>query len=398
MRLHRVSHKIEQDAPISKKNLEENTPVGFRARKVRKSTSRGINLLKIMQVCLLIFLSLIALRFALNDQNNKPVRPEVNHFATSLSPYVVPGYRTVPHGRSACQIRTSPISERECEKRTFSAERKFNNTLQERKLDLQELQKQHDKAVFVSEGIMLGIRPLRLFNYKKALESAEQMIIKSNYSFQNPEETTVLIKNLHHILFEGLPLEGQPGVYRTNWMAVTELTPDGTPMRDKLLRKAEQIGSMRDIAILQESFLKFNDGFFVGLSRLNTEELKVFKKLMTICPPPEQIEYEMLKFVHSLKDLASNGTSAIDLACFAHCELGRIHAFPDGNGRLGRIVVNALLKRGGEKELVFPDINLYGRASLEEMKNPGAFKRYVIQAIAWTKANSQALDLEVNEI
>ncbi len=91
--------------------------------------------------------------------------------------------------------------------------------------------------------------------------------------------------------------------------------------------------------------------------------------------------------------MATNGTSLLDISCFAHCELGRIHPFSDAHGREGRILLLALLK----EELVISDIYAYGQAALEEMKHPGAFKRFVIEALAWTKAHRQELDLEINE-
>lgn len=380
------------------REIPKGAPARFRWRRVHRCAPEGCSFLKIAMVVLVILgLCMVASRIVLSQRSVKPYRPASNHFANSLSPYVIPGYRTLPHGRTACQLGTPPISEKECRVRAAREERILNNTLIQHRLDLVKLQEENDKAVHTSGGIMLGMRPVRLANYKRALEHAEKVIIQRHFSFQNPEQTIALVKTLNRIICEGLPLDGEPGVYRTYWNAVTELA--GPSMKERLLNKASHLGTKRDVEIIQNSLIKFKDGFSTGLSRLNQEELTVFKKFMTICPPPEEIEGEMLAFAHALKEMAVNGTAAIDIGCFVHCELGRIHPFSDGQGREGRGLLVALLKRGGvmNGELVFSDINQYAQASLDEMKHPGAFKRFVMEALNWTKAHRLELDLEVNE-
>ncbi len=211
------------------REVPKGTPARFRGRRVQPCTPEGCSLLKITVVALLI-LGLILVPVAILLQPYaKPSRPTANHFATSLSPYVVPGFRTLPHGRAACRIQTPPISERTCLKRAARLEKVFNNTLVQNGLNLEKLQEQNDKSVLITEGVMLGMRPLRIANYKKALEYAEKVIVRDSSFLQDPARTIQVLKNLNRIISEGLPQEDKPGNYRTHWQAVTDLIP-GTSM------------------------------------------------------------------------------------------------------------------------------------------------------------------------
>jgi hypothetical protein len=203
-----------------------------------------------------------------------------------------------------------------------------------------------------------------------------------------------MIKTLHRILNEGLPDDPTPGVFRTIGNAVTYFAgPDFAKLN---LAKIKQIGTAHEIEVYQNSLPKLKNGFNKGLTLLNEEELAVFKKIMVICPMPDQIEPLMLQYALKLKELESNATEAIDIGCFAHCEIGKIHPFRDSQGRIGRVLLLSLFRKGGEGELVIPDKGVYGKASLDEMDHPGTFKKYVIETLAWTKAHRNALDLVVN--
>lgn len=391
-KLRRIVHAEPREVPVG-------TPARFRGKRVRRCPTEGCSILKIAVASFLILsVVLMAVRIGISYHYNhvKPARPPANHFATSLSPYVIPGYRALPHGRAACQLTTPPISERQCRLKALQEERILNSSLAHHKLSLEDLQERNDKSVAISNGVQVGMRPLRLANYRKALERAEKEIAQRPAPFKNPERTITLLKTLNIILCEGLPVDGEAGLHRQEWNAVSELT--GPRFKERVIQKIKEVGSARDVEILQDSFPKFENGFHKGLSRLNEAELVVFKKIMTICPPPEEIPHQMQKFAFTLKKMAEE-SSSLDLACYAHCELGRIHPFPDGHGRLGRILLLAILKWGGVQngELVFSNLNEYGKASIDEMKQQGIFKQYVLKALGWTKVHRQDLDLVVNQ-
>lgn len=332
------------------------TPARFGSKRVRRCPPETSSILKIALATLLILsVVLVSFRFvrSYHSSYSKPARPASNHFANSLTPYVIPGFRTLPHGRAACQLTTPPISERGCSFNAFREERDMNYTLKHHGLHLEDLQKKNDKGVAFSNGVQVGMRPSRLSNYRKALERADKEIAQRRTLFQNPERTITLLKTLNIILCDGLPVDGEAGVYRQEWNVVTELA--GPHFKELVIQKIERVGTARDVEILQNSIPKFKEGIHKGLSLLNEEELVVYRKIMTICPPPEEIPQEMQKFARTLKEMAENGTQPLDLACYAHCELGRIHPFPDGNGRLGRSLMLSILKWGDVQngELVF---------------------------------------------
>jgi hypothetical protein len=78
---------------------------------------------------------------------------------------------------------------------------------------------------------------------------------------------------------------------------------------------------------------------------------------------PEEQYTELHKFIYfgigKAKDrrwnkLREEAAHPLDLATFAHMEIERIHPFSDGNGRLGRLMMNGVLRRYGYPVAVIP--------------------------------------------
>ena len=71
-----------------------------------------------------------------------------------------------------------------------------------------------------------------------------------------------------------------------------------------------------------------------------------------------------------------------------HCLLGYIHPYPDGNGRIGRFVMNAMLASGGYPWTVIRvearDAYLAALESASTSMDTRPFARFVAERVAWS--------------
>ena len=66
----------------------------------------------------------------------------------------------------------------------------------------------------------------------------------------------------------------------------------------------------------------------------------------------EKIGYKMLQLVETIGTLEDE--HPIETAAFFHLRFEKIHPFGDGNGRIGRILINYMLQQAGFPEVIFP--------------------------------------------
>jgi Fic family protein len=65
----------------------------------------------------------------------------------------------------------------------------------------------------------------------------------------------------------------------------------------------------------------------------------------------EKVPYKMLQLVDRVGTLEDE--HPIEAAAFFHLRLEKIHPFGDGNGRVGRIVINTMLAQAGYPQVIF---------------------------------------------
>jgi Fic family protein len=65
----------------------------------------------------------------------------------------------------------------------------------------------------------------------------------------------------------------------------------------------------------------------------------------------EKISYKMLQLVERVGSV--EGEHSIEAIAFFHLRLEKIHPFGDGNGRVGRLVVNTMLAQAGYPQVIF---------------------------------------------
>jgi Fic family protein len=66
----------------------------------------------------------------------------------------------------------------------------------------------------------------------------------------------------------------------------------------------------------------------------------------------EKIAYKMLQLVENVS--RPEDEHPIEAAAFFHLRLEKIHPFGDGNGRVGRLIINIMLEQAGYPGVIFP--------------------------------------------
>lgn len=122
----------------------------------------------------------------------------------------------------------------------------------------------------------------------------------------------------------------------------------------------------------------------IGESQVLTDEDKEqLNQLVHLCPLPNAVLKAMSDFceVFSQK-LKSADLDPYELAAFVHLEIVRIHPFKDGNGRLARLLMNAILIRASLPAVYFYSKKEYQEEVRKNFTDPGSFARYLKGKVA----------------
>ena len=84
----------------------------------------------------------------------------------------------------------------------------------------------------------------------------------------------------------------------------------------------------------------------------------------------------------------------VEAAAWVHQKLGNIHPFGDGNGRVARDWMNAVLQLGGHKAIVFPDDEKYTAAIRKDQRNQQKFVDFLREIIDWNSKQSELQEIK----
>lgn len=239
--------------------------------------------------------------------------------------------------------------------------------------------------------IALGVDSRKIENYIKAIDYVQENVLKVPSFFEGDSETVLhaILKTHQHLT---VGIIDNSGEFRTGDAIVFEgkfkdgrrETPEETLKRrggtkqdfenwKSIKKKSRQMGGLEE-----------------ALDSLTKREIKTLNKIGFLPSRVKEIKREMVELSERIQEMAlkviHGELEAVAAAAFVHQEIGRIHPFEDGNGRLARIWTNVMLQLGGIKAVIFPDQEKYIEAVIEDQKSPGAFAHYLEEVIEW---NSQ---------
>lgn len=239
------------------------------------------------------------------------------------------------------------------------------------------------------EHVAFAVSPAVLKDHKAAIAYLQKTVLRQEDFFQKDSADIIkTMKKTHEIMLRHA-LIAAPGQFRTEDLFITadHVKKDFEGYKKELLANG---GTANDVRILKGIWAKM-------ISRPNwtsfctEEELAVFKKIAFFPPAFEKIPAAMKVFADQLKiriEKMRNGEAdVVETAAWAHQEIGRIHPFLDGNGRMARAWMSTILQLGGIRGVIFPDDAEYTQAIIAEQRGVGSFADYLREMIRWNNQN-----------
>jgi Fic family protein len=143
------------------------------------------------------------------------------------------------------------------------------------------------------------------------------------------------------------------------------ITIGGKPLKDhfEAIGHSEAFDCIYKLAkgktITERDIKELHRLFYYRIDKENAGEYRKVKAYITgskfPLPSPEEIPGLMKKFIAQLKSQRSK-KHPVELAALAHKELVFIHPFVDGNGRVGRLLMNLILLQEGFTITIIPPV------------------------------------------
>lgn len=200
-------------------------------------------------------------------------------------------------------------------------------------------------AIFTG-GEISKLEEMRL-KYKRILRSLSRPDIKdmfdrftSNFTYDSNaiEGNSLTLKDVQIVMFENAIIKGKDlrEIYETrNSRAVVDLI-----LKNKFDISHKSIVKMHRMLVrdIDERIgYKKIPNFLMG-RRIETS-------------PPEKVRENMEGLIQYYRDMEGK-VHPLELAAIFHGKFERIHPFSDGNGRVGRFLINVMLVRGGYPPLI----------------------------------------------
>ena len=236
-----------------------------------------------------------------------------------------------------------------------------------------------------TSNILLLQTPQKMQNHRAMMASLRSWI--SQMDTLSVEEIQENLKFAHLILFKNIDLDdgkkgNGKGTYR---IAEILVFPDDGEDLDRSPEALSRLilkrgGSQKDVKIFKNYQHR---SMILGDAPPATREEKAAMSRIVFFPSDAgAVPKDMEQFIKELKESYSEmkrcgKIDPIALGAFAHQRFNAIHPFVDGNGRIGRGLMNAILLEHGIEPIVFLNDPEYTKAVAKDTEQPGSLSQYL---------------------
>ena len=181
-------------------------------------------------------------------------------------------------------------------------------------------------------------RLIKGFSKEQYKDVFDRFIANFTYESNAIEGSSLTLKDVSIVMFENRSLEGKD--LREIWE-----TKNSREVMEKILKGKFKVNE--NDAIKMHKMLMKNIDARVGYKQFPNEILGSSVKLT----PPEKVKEEMGNLIE-MYEKNSEKLHPLQMSALFHGKFERIHPFADGNGRVGRFIVTAMLVNEGYPPLI----------------------------------------------
>lgn len=337
-------------------------------------------------------------------QENGETSQAIGTFPLWYEKFMHPGLLSNSDGSRYCVIRGDLPEFGDCDSYSKYIEETTAKEAPERYQELKTGAKNSaEKGAFVEVNndmgtkvfkIHFGTNPQKLKNHRVVLRYLEKNVLQNPRFFDlNPNQIIEEIKKTHRMITLGLPNPEKqltPGKFRKAFSFVTEdKESESLEIYRKIMKKNG--AKPKDIRTFERSLEKAQqyESMVMAYKHFTAEEKKVWGFLGHVPPQPDEIEGKMLELAKELKVIGPKvihgSADPVNSSGWFHQKFGNIHPFGDGNGRVVRPWMNALMQLGGRKAIIFPSDEEYTNAVRDDQRGKRNFSAFLRDVIAWNE-------------
>lgn len=386
-----VSSIHERLADVTEQKVEKSGCFSYLGRTFKKISDTVWQVAKISLLFgLVVNVPLLVAGNTITPPEAKPFRP----FPDYMARFMNPGLQIARRGTAGCDTELILVTRSVCEQQTTNLLINLMTNKEDPRIvrfteaDLQEIYHEHGLVRYgaKADGSLIPftflIPPRKLENYEKAMQYAQDLLLKDANALQDsPESILKTLKTLHEILVRDLPESRNfpGGIYRDKSIKIVS-TYKGHLTSSELAKK--QL-TAEEYAVYENTIARQRHKGIIDF--ITEEERTVWNKVFYIPIDYRTIESEMFAFAEELQQRMQQGGDYIDHASFAHAKLTRISPFPTAVGRLARLFANTILTIGELPAVVFNDHDRYAFAVRKGTNNREHFTIYLREQLEWTK-------------
>lgn len=315
-------------------------------------------------------------------------------FPENLSAFMDVGKGLIENGNKGCSIK-DPKNYIECVKTAAQAMYSISKFSKQKEFEAHvmtdEAYRRRDREVALGDKrLFCGMNPEAHTNYRLALSELEEKFLSDNCFFRKePAEILEFVKGIHRILMKNLPAlsedddtSGIPGIFRDGPVMIFKKSAESA--ENELKDFFQKQGKSAMVNRINNIFSKLKSNIVLSFEEVGLISSKIYR-------PPVDAEKHMIEFAEKFKEYANLDLHPVALAAWLHTQIGNIRPFKFGNGRLARILANAILVRGGYEPLIFLNHEQYVQTILNDRNTPGAFAAYLAKLIRQQARGPQLL-------